>query len=246
MAKPQKSEDWGGKSQGPDTQAPDDRHPTGSDGSEINPGTKPNASPEKPPHGNPDAIEHGLLRDAGPAQQEGGRDESQVAAPTVSLYPTSQPQSENDAEPGNHRIIDNVNLVIYGSVPEAMQMQFKYPFQDLQLGQGMFIPVEKHSTTDALMSQLHKQVDQFRKQNSIQECDEDGDTVMEDVAINKKQRNDDGTVKLDGDIPRLGIKSGFRPKLIGPNFAVKAVVKGDKLSENDEADADGALVIRLG
>ena len=52
-------------------------------------------------------------------------------------------------------------------------------------------------------------------------------------------------MKLDGDAPRLGIKSGFRPKLIGPNFVVKAVMKGDRLSENDEAEADGALVIRL-
>jgi len=38
---------------------------------------------------------------------------------------------------------------------------------------------------------------------------------------------------------------GFRPKLLGPAFVVRAVVKGDKLSENNEAEADGALVIRL-
>lgn len=96
------------------------------------------------------------------------------------------------------------------------------------------------------MSNLYKQVDQFRKQNSEVERDEDGDDVMEDVAINKKKRNEDGTVQLDGDVPRMGIKSGFRPKLVGPNFVVKAVVKGDKIAEDDEADRDGALIIRLG
>lgn len=92
---------------------------------------------------------------------------------------------------------------------------------------------------------MHKQVDQFRKQNSEVEKDEDGDDVMEDVAINKKKRNDDGTIQLDGDTPRLGIKSGFRPRLIGPTFIVKAVVKGDELAENNEADGDGVLVIRM-
>lgn len=230
----------------PDTNPPSDANPVGSDGSEINPGTKPDAAQPRHPHNNPDAVEHAMIEGAGADQKAGGRDESQVAAPTVSLYPTSQPQGESEAEIGEHRIIDKVNMGSFSSVPKEMQQIIGYPLQDLEFGQGMFIPVEKGSTTDKLMSKLHKQVDQFRKQNSEVERDEDGDDVMEDVAINKKQRNDDGTVKLDGDVPRLGIKSGFRPKLIGPNFVVKAVVKGDKLSENEEAEADGALVIRLG
>lgn len=246
MAKPQtKDEDWG-KSQGPDTSPPSDANPTGTDGTEINPGTKPDAAQPTPPHGNPDAVEHAMIAGVGEGKQAGGRDESQVAAPTVSLYPSSQPQGEADAEIGEHRIIDKVNMQLYGSVPVASYQKINYPFEDMEFGQGMFIPVEKHSTIDKLMAKIHKQVDQYRKQNSEVERDEDGDDVMEDVAINKKQRNEDGTVKLDGDVPRLGIKSGFRPKLIGPNFAVKSVVKGDKLSDGEEAEADGALVIRLG
>lgn len=93
-----------------------------------------------------------------------------------------------------------------------------------------------------------KQVDQYRKQNSEVERDENGDDIMIDLAINQKKRNEDGTVQLDGGVPRLGIKSGFTPKLIGPNFVVKTVIKGDKLAVGDdgqEADKDGALVIRM-
>lgn len=243
MAKAQQRDEWSNQ---PDPNPPSDANPVGSDQSEINPGTKPNAAQPAPPHGNPDAVEHAMIEGAGADKKAGGRDESQVAAPTVSLYPSSQPQGESDAEVGEHRIIDKVNMGNFSSVPKDMQQQIYYPFQDMEFGQGMFIPVEKGGTIDKLMSKIHKQVDQFRKQNSEVERDEDGDDVMEDVAINKKQRNDDGTVKLDGDVPRLGIKSCFRPKLLGPNFAVKAVVKGDKLSESEEADADGALVIRLG
>jgi hypothetical protein len=217
-----------------------------------NPGTKPKAQAPAPPHANPDAVDHAMIKGAGPEKTEGGKDEGLVNPPTVSLNPTSQPQGEAVAEIGEHRIIDEVNFGMFKtSVPTATQMDLNYPFEDLDIGQGMFVPVEQGSTTDALMSKLYKQVDQFKKQYSEQEVDENGDTVMEDVAINIKLRNEDGTVKLDGDTPRLSIKSGFRPKLIGPNFAVKAVVKGDKIGwagdeDYDEAEADGALVIRLG
>lgn len=234
MAKPQKV-DWGREGS-----------ENAQDASQVNPGTKPQAATPPPPHGNPDAVEHAMIGDASPAKQEGGRDQSVPFAPTVSLHPTSQPQGDA-AQPDkpDYRIIEKASFRLHSTtVPDQMWEEHDYPFHELEGGQGMFCPVVKGETTDKLMAKLHKQVEAYRKQNSEVEKDENGDDVMEDVAINVKQRNDDGTVMLDGDTPRLGIKSGFRPKLIGPNFAVKAVVKGDKIGENDEADNDGALVIR--
>lgn len=206
-------------------------------------GNKPNAAQPLPEHPNPNAVDHAMIKEAG-SKGEGGKDEGLVNPPTVSLYPSSEPQGDADAEIGEHRIINNASLTLNSYLPSHVKLN--YPFEALELNQGMFIPVEENSTIDALMAKVFKQVDQYRKQNSEVERDEDGDDVMEDVCINKKQRNDDGTVKLDGDTPRMTVKSGFRPKLIGPNFAVKAVVKGDKIGDDDEADADGALVIRLG
>lgn len=200
----------------------------------TNPGTKPNAGQVKPPHGNPNAVEHAQI---GEVKQEGGKDMGLVHAPIVSMHPTSAKPEEKGS--GSFKIIDNAKV----QLANQSDVEFKYPFADLIVGQGLFVAVE--TTTDALMSKLFKQVDQFRKQNSEVERDENGDDVMEDVAINVKKRNEDGTVQLDGDKPRLDIKSGFRPRLIGPMFAVKAVVKGDKISENNTADGDGALVIRL-
>jgi len=225
-------------------QQPEQTWPTGQT---PNPGTKPNAGQVKPPHGNPDAVEHALLKQ--PDTQEGGKEMGLVNAPITSLHPTSQPQGEADAEIGEHRIIDNANLQLNHYLPQEGHTKFNYPFEDLEFGQGMFIPVEKGSTTDALMAKLYKQVDQYRKQNSEIERDENGDDVMQDIAINQKKRNEDGTVQMDGDKPRIGIKSGFVPKLVGPSFIVKAVVKGDKITSGDdgeEADSDGALVIRMG
>lgn len=208
-----------------------------------NPGTKPNAQPSASPHANPNAVDHAAI--APVDKQEGGKDMGLIHAPIVSLHPTSEQQGQK-AKIGEHRIIDNANFKLNHYLPEIGHVEFNYPFEDLKLNQGMFISAEENSTTDALMAKLHKQVAQYRKQNSEIERDEDGDDIMEDVAINKKKRNEDGTVQLDGDIPRLGIKSGFRPKLIGPNFVVKAVVKGDEIGGNDKAEHDGALVIRLG
>ncbi len=212
----------------------------------TNPGIKPNAAKPIPKHSNPGAIDHAMIKEADQGKQEGGKDEGLVNPPTVSLNPTSQPQGDAEVKTYEHRIVDMANIRLNHNLPDTANAEINYPFADLYIDQGMFIPVEKGSTTDKLMSLVYKQVDQYRKQNSEVERDEDGDDVMEDVAINKKLRNADGTVKLDGDIPRLGIKSGFRPKLVGPNFVVKVVVKGDAIAENEEAESDGALVIRVG
>lgn len=209
------------------------------------PGNKPNAAQPILNHPNPNAVDHAQIGSVD--KQEGGKDMGLVKAPIVSMHPTSQPQGDAKAKIGEHHIIDDANIRLNHYMHESAYSEINYPFEDLEIGQGMFIPVEENGTTDKLMSKVYKQVDQFRKQNSEVERDENGDDVMEDVCINQKKRNEDGTVQLDGDTPRLTVKSGFRPKLVGPNFVVKAVVKGDHINgEDNEADGDGALVIRVG
>lgn len=196
---------------------------------------------------NPNAVEHQAM---GSSQQfEGsGKDMGLVKPPIVSMNRTSGEQSEGADKPmekKEFKIIDKANFKLNHHIHKDGHYQFAYPFEDLEVGQGIEIPIPKGSTTDKFMIHMHKQIDQYRKQNSEVERDDVGDDVMEDVAINQKKRNDDGTIQLDGDTPRLGIKSGFRPKLIGPTFTVKAVVKGDELSEGNEADRDGVLIIRM-
>lgn len=220
--------------------------PTG-DEQGVNPGTKPDIDKEaiareQSPHNNPDAVNNALLKPAD--MQEGGKEMGLVKAPITSLHPTSEQQVDDDSSKNEPEFIDNANFKLNHYLPETGTTDFEYPFDELEVGGGFFIATE--TTTDALMSKLYKQVDQYRKQNSEIERDENGDDVMIDLAINQKKRNEDGTVQLDGGVPRLGIKSGFAPKLVGPSFVVKAVVKGDELAEGREADRDGALVIRMG
>jgi hypothetical protein len=209
-------------------------------GKPLNP--DPNAFKDDP---SPGSVDHAAVGDGGTNQFEGsGKDMGLVKPPIVSMHRTSGEQSE-DTEAKEFKIIDNANFKLNHHIHKDGHYKFNYPFEDLIVGQGISIPIPKNSTTDKFMIHMHKQINQYVKQNSEVERDEDGDDVMEDVAINKKKRNGDGTIQLDGDTPRLGIKSGFRPKLIGPTFTVKAVVKGDELAEGTEADKDGVLIIRM-
>jgi hypothetical protein len=205
----------------------------------------PDVKATNPPDKNPNKVDHAQLRPASD-NKEGGKEMGLIHAPVVSMHPTSGSQTEEDKP--EVRMIDVGNFKLNHYMHQTAHTEFKYPFEDMDYGQGMFIPVAKGKTTDSLMNEVFKAVDQYRKQNSEVERDENGDDVMEDVAINVKKRNEDGTVQLDGGVPRLTVRSGFRPKLIGPNFVVKAVVKGDKLGEDDseEADTDGVLVVRMG
>lgn len=169
-----------------------------------------------------------------------------VHAPVVSMHPTSEQQGDNKkVTEDDYRIVDKAFIHITADEKKA-DVEFKYPFNELELEQGLFIPVPEGGTTDQLMSEMYKMVANYRKQFSDVERDENGDDVMVDQAINVKKRNEDGTVQLDGGVPRLGIKSGFVPKLIGPNFIIKAIVKDDEIADGDKAEHDGVLVVRMG
>lgn len=138
------------------------------------------------------------------------------------------------------KIVDNANYVLKSDVV------YLYPFAELAVGQGVFIPVELNNTLEKLTAAIHRQVNQFRRENSQIEKNDNGDEVLENVTINAKVRHRDGTIKLDPDgNEKLVATSGLRPKLIGPSFAVKSVRADDKIGENTKAEADGVLVIRL-
>lgn len=206
---------------------------------------QPDPSVFQDPNTDPNVVDHAAVGDGGKPYEGSGKDMGLVDPPITSMHATSGDQAQQ-ADPKDFKVIDNANFKINHHIHKDGHYQFAYPFVDLTPGQGLFVPIPKNSTTDKFMLHMHKMINQYVKQNSEVEKDDEGDDVMEDVAINKKKRNDDGTTQLDGDTPRLGIKSGFRPKLIGPTFTVKSIVKGDELSdENNKAEGDGVLVIRM-
>ncbi len=133
-----------------------------------------------------------------------------------------------------------------GDVELPGQDDFKYPFNEMGAGEGMFIPVEKGGTTDKLMASIQKMAHQFREAGATIETDENGDQVRESVVIETKKRTDDGLIQLDGaGKPIVGANQTNRYKMIySSNFTVRPIVKGDELG-NGEADSDGVLVVRV-
>lgn len=122
----------------------------------------------------------------------------------------------------------------------------EYPFDELKLEQGFFIPTQPNSTTDVLLAHMQERIERIKKRYGSIETDEHGDDVWESVLIRNKKRNDDGTVQLQHGKPITGANQTNRPKYIYTrNFVVKPVVKGQELGDKVKADADGVMVIRV-
>jgi len=124
--------------------------------------------PKGKPSDNPNAVPHKAL-EQGNKHKNSGKDIGLVNAPIVSLNPTSG--EEGDGEKKDYKIFDNPNRYLnFKGEPQ----EFKYPFEKMDVDQGIFIPVEKGDTTDNLVASLHKDIDAFRKQTSEIEKDENG------------------------------------------------------------------------
>lgn len=148
-------------------------------------------------------------------------------------------------DPQKIEAFDDANRFLNHTGP---RYDFTYPFMDMEIGQGFFVPVQINSNIDKLMAHLYHSVDAFHKQTSVEEKDENGDDVMESVTVLPKKRNQDGTIQLDSaGKPIVGANHTNRPKLIHmAQFVIKSVVKDDELVEDGQkAESDGALVIRV-
>lgn len=169
-----------------------------------------------------------------------GKSAHLVDPPIVSMSPISK----SDNEGGKPKIISDA-ADIFLSDEEIGKQQ--YPFHDLEVGQGFFIPTGENKTTDNLMEKMYTAVFNARTQYAQVARDEHGDEILEQLTIKTRKRNDDGTIQLDGgDVPIPGANFVHKPKLIHyRDFIVKPVAKDDPIGKNDKAEADGVLVIRV-
>ncbi len=189
---------------------------------------------------NTNRVEHQAIADPEPFK-DSGKDIAQIHAPIVSLHPTSGNQ---DNEKKDYEVFDNANRFLNHTGP---RYDFAYPFMDIEIGQGFFVPVQQNSNIDKLIAHLHRAISAFHKQTSVEEKDENGDDVMESVTVLPKKRTPDGIIQLDSaGKPIVGANHTNRPKLVHmAQFAIKAAVKGDDIADGKKAESDGALVIRV-
>lgn len=187
-------------------------------------------------------VEHQAIAEPDPFK-DSGKDIGLVHSPIVSLHPTSGNNADQQ-EPKDFKVFDNPNRYLNHT---GARYDFVYPFLDMNIGQGFFVPVQRNSTIDKLIAHLHKAVDAFHKQTSVEEKDENGDDVMESVTILPKKRTPDGVIELDGfGKPIVGANHTNRPKLVHmAQFVIKSAIKDDDIAEGQKAESDGALVIRV-
>lgn len=188
-----------------------------------------------------DRPEHQVMGDGHP-YSESGKDIGLVHAPIVSMHPTSG--NKGDQPKKEFEVFGNANRYLRHTGPKH---DFAYPFLDMEIGQGFFVPVEANSNIDKLIAHLHKAVNQFHKQTAVQEKNENGDDIMESVTELPKKRLDDGVIQLDGTgKPLVGANHTNRPKLVHmAQFLIRSATKDDEIAEGKKAESDGALVIRV-
>jgi hypothetical protein len=170
-----------------------------------------------------------------------GKNAGLVDPPIVSMSPVSK----SDNEGGKPKIVNYDDDIILLSDEEIGKQP--YPFHDLEVGQGFFVPTGENLTTDSLMERMYKAVFNARTQYAQVARDEHGDEILEQLTVKTRKRNEDGTIQLDGgDMPIPGANFVHKPKLIHyRDFVLKPVVKDDPIGKSGKAEADGVLVIRV-
>jgi hypothetical protein len=181
-----------------------------------------------------------VLKGSGKPFEGSGKSAHLVNPPIVSMSPVSK----SDNEGGKPKIINDAADILLSDEEIGKQ---QYPFHDLEVGQGFFVPTGENMTTDNMMEKLYTAVFNARSQYAQVARDEHGDEILEQLTIKTRKRNDDGTIQLDGaDVPIPGANFVHKPKLIHyRDFIVKPVAKNDPTGKSGKAEADGVLVIRV-
>lgn len=197
-------------------------------------------------------VQHQALSD-GPKPYEGsGKDVYKPhVAPIQSINPTSEPQGANAKqnapkdESGYITVAKANTKITHADKPQG---GVSYPFSDLEIGGGLYIPVEQNSTTDKLMEKLYREVANARAAFAEVERDEKGDEIWDVVIVKTRLKNDDGTFQMGAHgKPLEGANQTSIPRYVyDRHYAVKAVVKDDDLGEGQKAPHDGALIVRVG
>jgi len=144
--------------------------------------------------------------------------------------------------------IDKVNIGFLTKSP-YIDPDFHHSYDDLEVGQAWFVPNEYGQTTDVQLQRVYREIASYQLSMSEVERDINGDTVLEQVIIEARRHNPDGTLMLgpDGNVLK-GALPETRPKLIYfRHFVARAVVKGQQLTDDEKSksDRDGVLIIRV-
>lgn len=184
-----------------------------------------------PPHAqilSSDAIKHS------------GKDDNQLHPGLKSVAPASGKKVDWSNKEKKYKILKDVSKLIGDDEDE------EYPYDELEFEEAFFVPTKPNETTDMLLAQFHKSIKAVKEKYGEIEVDDNGDKIMEHLTIETRKRNDDGSIRLNGDEPIKGANFTQRYKYnYTRNFIVKPVYAGQELADGVEAEGDGVVVIRV-
>lgn len=183
---------------------------------------------------------------------DSGKRTDLVDAPIISMNPVSVEKAEETNKTSHpkkdekHLKVSKANKIAPGEDPNKKYSETGYPFDDLEVDEGVFVPTEVGKTTDKLVESMHKAIYRQRYLHSEVERDEDGDEILEMLCVKTRKRNEDGTIQLHPDLsPIEGANFVQRPKLVSArNYMLRAVTKDWDLGDGKKAPSDGVFIIR--
>lgn len=200
----------------------------------------------------PNAGMHPSVGESQP-YRDSGKEISKVNAPIVSIAPASADSADGGAQHDDWTEAPKQqmfkNIIVDGAADTFYKSAYKdtgYPFEDMEYGQGMFIATKPGKTTDALLARLNKQIYHLRQKYSEQDTDQNGDTILDQVAVEIKKRNEDGTIQLvNGEVNKGANFTHLERRTYWRNYVVKPVVKDQEIGNDTKAPHDGVLIIRV-
>lgn len=200
----------------------------------------PNSQPQASPPAQPAKALHPVTVEKQDLREH-GKEAGLVNAPIVSVEGQSENTPATQKPKKEHKTISNA----IDWLNDYEKENFEFPFGDIKPGEGMFIAKEDNRTVDGLLASVRKQVHRMNEMFAEKETNDDGDNILDMVTIERKKRNDDGTIQLDNGVPRVGATAGHLPRMVRyRQFVVRSVNKGEKI-DNEKLSNDGVIVVRV-
>lgn len=165
-----------------------------------------------------------------------GKNVDLVNPPIVTVHESSGKKAKTWTD--NTKSINNINDILLGEWFGDLVIDTR----KVEVGAGMFIPIEQNQTIDQLMYKVEAQVYRMNEYYSVPAHNAEGEEILDQVSIKEFKRNDDKTIQLTGnDVPITGASFTHLLRRIQiRQYVAKAVMKDDK-----NFDSDGVLIARV-
>lgn len=134
--------------------------------------------------------------------------------------------------------ISNTNSILFKD-----KYSYIYDVENLQVENGLFIPLEPNQKIEDLMDKVYKEVYKLNQYWSIPMLSDEGEVILDQVVIQSfKRKDNDGGYLLNSAGKR--VVEGT-PAQIPRGYQVRQYVARIMIKDDDKISEDGALIVRV-